>query len=271
MMKKLILILFVIWHTILFAGNELTPIGAHTMGMGYTNALNTSSFSAINNPAIIGLTPGISAGVFAQRSYMMNDLNMLALAFSYTANFGGIGIGITQFGDRVYNESRIHFNYSKLIAKKISIAVGPVLMRTSVAEEGAAMAVTAQVGIYYHIFSKLITAVHLYNPFPISLQNEKVPSQFTFGLGYIPSQKAKLIVEVMKSTQQPLHLRTGIEYTPIKFLSLRTGFDSSPGTYTFGLGINLSTLKIDLATSIHQSLGLSPGIDIVYNFTKEKK
>jgi len=60
--------------------------------------------------------------------------------------------------------------------------------------------------------------------------------------------------------------KAGIEYRIIEKIYVRGGITSDPTLYTFGFGINFKKLKIDFASSMHQTLGYSPQISIIYTF-----
>lgn len=60
--------------------------------------------------------------------------------------------------------------------------------------------------------------------------------------------------------------RFGLEYTVLKTLSLRTGFDSE--NFTAGAGINISALNIDYAYQTHSDLGESHRVSIAYAWKK---
>jgi hypothetical protein len=57
-------------------------------------------------------------------------------------------------------------------------------------------------------------------------------------------------------------------------LSLRGGIVASQiATFSFGLGVNQQSLKIDFATTYHQVLGFTPALSLSYSILKktEKK
>jgi hypothetical protein len=73
-------------------------------------------------------------------------------------------------------------------------------------------------------------------------------------------------VEVEKNMDFDPVLKMGLEYRIVKQVYVRGGVASGPFTYFFGFGLSFDKLKIDFSSSIHQVLGYSPQISVVYSF-----
>ena len=58
----------------------------------------------------------------------------------------------------------------------------------------------------------------------------------------------------------------GIEVPLVEELVLRGGYMSLPSMFTFGAGVRLKALHINLAGQFHQQLGISPSLGINYTF-----
>lgn len=61
-------------------------------------------------------------------------------------------------------------------------------------------------------------------------------------------------------------LRAGAEYLYSGTFAFRTGFSTAPFTATFGIGLNLKALSIDLSTETHSQLGITPHISMLLWF-----
>ncbi|MCD4745817.1 MAG: hypothetical protein K8R58_05920, partial [Bacteroidales bacterium] len=107
--------------------------------------------------------------------------------------------------------------------------------------------------------------------------DERVPTIFKLGASYSFSEKILATLETEKDINYKPLLRGGIEYKIIKEAYARIGYSTNPGSvnaensnnsslYTFGFGIYLKKLNIDFASSVHQILGYSLQVSVIYNF-----
>ena len=55
-----------------------------------------------------------------------------------------------------------------------------------------------------------------------------------------------------------------ITYQVIEVLYIRAGVATTPVVASFGLGLKIKALRIDIATSYHTTLGLSPSLSVSY-------
>jgi hypothetical protein len=78
-----------------------------------------------------------------------------------------------------------------------------------------------------------------------------------------------LITEAEKDIDNPARFKAGVEYKIVDALHLRGGIATNPSQYSLGVGINVKDLKIDLATSYHEVLGVTPAISLSYFFGKK--
>jgi hypothetical protein len=125
-----------------------------------------------------------------------------------------------------------------------------------------------------HLSPKITAGLNAYNPFRASwskAQEERLPSRYTFGLGYDASDKFFVTGELEKEESQPVNVNLGIHYQLIEQLFIRGGISSLTSSYFAGLGLQLSDFRLDVATSFHPQLGVSPGVLLLYNFGKKKE
>ncbi len=91
------------------------------------------------------------------------------------------------------------------------------------------------------------------------------------GADYNFSDKVTCAIESQKDISKKAVFKAGIEYKAVKEFYLRAGISTNPDLGSFGFGINLKSLKIDVSANYHQVLGVSPQFGLMYVFGKEKK
>jgi hypothetical protein len=47
---------------------------------------------------------------------------------------------------------------------------------------------------------------------------------------------------------------------------VRGGISTNPGIYSFGFGVDYKKLRVDFSSSVHNVLGYSPQISLIYTF-----
>ena len=77
---------------------------------------------------------------------------------------------------------------------------------------------------------------------------------------FVPSSGLLAVVEL--ESEEILRFRCGAEYCYREHFFFRTGMATRPLTLTFGLGLRYESYCIDLATEVHNTLGLTPQISL---------
>ncbi|MFH1097365.1 MAG: PorV/PorQ family protein [Candidatus Desantisbacteria bacterium] len=80
---------------------------------------------------------------------------------------------------------------------------------------------------------------------------DKMPRTIMAGVSYSPVNRAFLTVEMQKVNGQALRTCLGGEYSPIKPLSLRAGYDEQ-GCMTAGMGLQLKNIALDYGLQNHR-------------------
>lgn len=273
-MKKTLLLFFSIGSFVAaaYAGNEPQAVGARSNALGGTGLTLADPFSLFNNQAAMAFVKDISIGLFTERRFMMSELSYSAGGVTLPTKSGVFGINVSYAGFDVYNEKKAGLSYARLFSKKISAGIQFDYLGTSIAEYGNGSTFTFEAGLLVKITDKFSTGAHVFNPVRVNsgFIDEKVPTTLKLGVSYEPSDKVWLSAEAKKNIDQSPQFCAGLEYRVIDALHLRAGFETNPGLYSFGVGINVQQLKIDLATTYHQVLGVSPQLSISYAFAKKK-
>ncbi len=251
------------------ASNDNNPIGGRSAGMGYTGVTLSDPWSVQNNQAGLGYVNNISAGMYYESHFLVNELSSKSVAFILPTQSGVFGVNMNYFGYDKYNETKIGLAYGKSFGEKISAGIQFDYLNTHIGDNyGNKRNVTFEVGILSKLTKSLTIGAHVFNPISVKItdyNDERIPAIFKLGLMYNFSDKVLVIAETEKNMNYKPVFKAGIEYHIIKEVYLRTGMSTNPTLNTFGIGVELKKLKIDFASSIHQTFGYSPQISILYN------
>ncbi len=270
---KLLFLLSVCCTTITaHAGNEPQSSSARSNAMGGAGVTLTDFYAVFNNQASMAYVKDITAGIFTERRFMMSELGFHAGGIILPTKSGVFGLSASYSGFDVYNEKKAGIAYSRLFAKKIAGGIQFDYLGTSIAEYGNAAAFTIEAGLLVKITDKFSTGAHIFNPVRVNsgFADNKIPTTIKLGVSYEASDKVWLAAEAKKDIDHAAQFCGGLEYRMIDAFHLRAGFQTNPALYSFGAGITIQQLKIDMATTYHQVFGISPQIAVSYAFVKKK-
>jgi len=265
--------------------NANHPLGGRSSGMGNSSVTLSDFWSVHNNQAGLAGYKNISAGFYFEDRFIMKELGLKALAFVLPVKSGAFGLNFNTFGFSQYNETKVGLAFAKGLGKIFSAGLQLDYLRTSIAENyGDKNVFTFEIGLMSRPNDKVILAAHVFNPINVRLEkqyDERIQSVYKFGVSYLVSDKLLLAIETEKSRDFKPLVRGGFEYKIIDRALVRMGYSTLPSMsgdddfsiasqYSFGFGLNFQNLNIDLSASIHQILGWSPSVSLIYTFNKGK-
>lgn len=268
MKKNVLLFIFACMVTTLSAQNGIPQnAGARGAAMGNASLTFTDINSIFVNQAGLAYLENLSFTVYGERRFLVADgLNSFSFGAAYPHKaIGTIGLSFNFFGYDKYNEQKIGLAYARQLFKKMSIGAQFNYIATRIGEYGAAHSFTFEIGILAQITKHFHLAAHAFSPARIELPNgDALPSIFKLGIAYMPSEQVRITAELEKDLINPFNGRFGLEYHPIDILYIRTGFATNPFLFSFGMGLKMKGLKIDIASSYHIVLGFSPCLSVSY-------
>jgi len=288
MKKNLIKCLLVIWMIICsqtgFAqALSNAPTGSRTMAMGGISVALNDFWSLQNNQAGLAGYTSAAAGIDWQNRFLVKELSCNSAGVVVPTNSGVFAAGMQYFGYSLYNESKLGLAYARKLGEQFSAGLQLDYFNRHIAEGyGNASAFTFELGIQADLTENFRVGVHVFNPVRAKYDDsdgDKIPAVFTVGILYEISDGLIVSVESEKDSEFKPLFRGGLEYKIIEPVSFRFGFSSAPARtgsdgfsianrFAFGFGYEWKQLSVDVAASVHQTLGWSPGISIHYNFGK---
>jgi hypothetical protein len=254
------------------AGNEDFPIGARSAGMGNASVSLSDAWSAQYNQAGLGFVRDISGGVYYENRFLLKELGIKGGVIALPVKAGTFGICVSNFGYSLYSESKYSLSFAKAFGDKLSAGIAMDYLSTKIAEGyGTQGALAAEFGLQAKPLKGLTIGAHVYNPTRAKLaayNDERLPTVIRLGGDYAFSEKVTLAVETEKDIAKKAIFKAGIEYKPVKEFYLRAGIGTNPTLTSFGFGINLKALKIDVAANYHQVLGFSPQLGLTYTIMR---
>jgi len=275
MKKTLLLILITFSVSVTFAYDFINPIGGRAAAMGGCSAASCGLWALQNNPAGMANLDQFSLGLYYENRWMLPETAYKCGALALPVKFGCLGLSFNQFGSSKYNENKIGLAYAKDFGPYLKIGLQLDYLSIHIGNDyGRHSAVTFELGMQSQVTSKLRLGTYIFNPvsFKIeqSLYQNRLPIVFRFGAAYQFTKEFVGQCDIEKNTEREgVSLRGGLEYEAVKNLFLRAGAQTNPGILTFGVGYGIRFVRIDVAGQLHQELGPSVQVGMIFSIGKK--
>ncbi len=267
---SLILLIFLGLLKAAHAQSEWNSLGSRAAGMGFSSAATSDFWSVNNNQAGMAFYNKTAAGVYFENRFVIKELGTQAGAFVLKTKHGVLGATLIYSGDANYNTTKAGLAYALKLGKYFSAGIQLDYIGTALGEDyGKRSNFTFDAGIMVKITEQLTFGAHTFNPMHVKLSdynNESIPTTLNAGFGFTFSDKLLLTAEACKNSEFPMEFRSGVEYKLGKIAYARVGLSTNPARYTFGFGLEMKKLTLDLSSSLHSQLGYSPQVSMQYSF-----
>lgn len=274
-MKKLLFLISLILSTsTVFAYDFIHPFGGRAAAMGGTSVASQGLWAMQNNPAGMANLDKISLGLYYENRWLLPETAYKCGAFALPTQFGTLGLSFNQFGSSKYNENKFGLAYAKDFGRYLQIGLQLDYLLLKVGNDyGTFQAFTFELGLQSQVTDKLRLGTYIFNPvnfsFEQTLNHEKLPIVMRFGLAYQFTKDFIGQCEIEKDTEREgVSLRGGLEYEAVKNLYIRAGVQTNPDILSFGLGYAISFAQINVAAQLHNELGASVQVGMIFSIGK---
>jgi hypothetical protein len=241
------------------------PVGAEQWMLGGNSAAVANVWGTTNNAATITQINKFQVGVYSEQRFAESKLQLSNVSIVQPFKYVHVGLAVNHFGYSVYNQQRICLSVAKKLSNTFSLGVQLNYVSTFIQDYGTAGNPTLGLGLYAKPLPKLALAFVVFNPTQETYgknTQEKIPAYARLGCGYILSEKLRLNIEADQQLNQELIWRAGVYYKIHDVLHLAIGAATKPTYYTFGTALVLKKVKVDIAMSLHEALGLTPHVGL---------
>lgn len=272
--KTLFSCLFLLFVTTIHAGNYTSNFGSRSHALANTNTTLIDVWSVNNNQAAMGFINELSAGIYYENRFLLNNTSLKAGAFAIPLKNGSIGASVSSYGYSLYSENQAGIAYGQRFGDKLAAGVKLNYINISLGENyGQRSLITGSIGLLAKVNDELTIGAHVFNPNQTKLadyNNERLPAVFKLGLKYDFSEKVFVTLETEKDINFSPVLKAGVEYQPVDKFYIRGGVATNPTLSAFGFGLILKNFRLDVSSSFHQTLGMTPTFSLIYKKAKSK-
>jgi hypothetical protein len=275
-LRKIICLFFIyiIFANILNAQSLRYSVGMPYINLGAYSTKQLDPFSFTSNQAALAQIKDAGVGIYGERRFLLAENSVYGLAVAVPTKKGNIGLQVNYAGFANFNEQKAGLAYARSLGSKVDVGVQFNYYGYKIPAYNNASTINFEVGAILHVTDKINAGVHVYNPVGAKLGKdgeEKLAAAYKLGLGYDATDNFYFSTEIVKEEDQPINVTGGVQYHFKKQFFARAGFRTDNSTGFAGIGFIVSDFRIDVATSFHPQLGISPGILLIYNFKKAAK
>lgn len=251
-----------------FAAFEKFNLGARYIALGGSfSALPGSAFSQFHNPALLSMSGSRNVEFFYSNRYGFSELAQQSFAFSDPVtiqNIGAVGLSFFNYGYELYRDMRFKLSFARMLHPNVYYGAAFNYNTLRIKNYGESACFGLDVGLLVAITPDItagFSTTNLNQP-TIGKTEDKLAHTYQAGLAYFYDTSVCLVFDIETSSRSDLNIRSGLEYTPVQFFSMRAGFSTEPSEFSGGFGLHYSTLDFDYAITSHPDLGLTHALTL---------
>jgi hypothetical protein len=243
-------------------------LGAKATGMGNAVATVSDEWSSFTNIAGIAVQKNYTIGLSYKSDYAIRMFRKGSFHLVGPFMKGGAVTSFYSSGNEVYRLNRISLGYAHKISL-VSLGLQMHYIQTSMEGLGVRKQLVFEFGgIAALVPSKLFFGASVFNFNQAKMEEELLMVVMKAGLSYRPGKKVMLNGEIEKDLLYHSIVKVGMEYAVLENFRLRTGINTHPFVEYFGTGFRNKRLQLDYAISLHNQLGSTHQVSLLFFLIK---
>jgi hypothetical protein len=238
---------------------EQTVRGARATGLGGAAvAVEGDVWASYTNPACLPNSSETCIGVeFSPALYGIGELKRGAISITGGLPTGMCALSISGFGFELYRELSVGVAWAHALTEHVVLGIGVNLYSLAIHQYGNDRTVGLDVGMLVQVTPAISYGVSFRNANRPSIgsDREPLPQTMGMGVGVRPFPDALVALSAEKDSHYPFELCIGMEYVLEHLVTVRLGAVNEPSSISAGIGVHLSTLRVDYAYKVHPDLG----------------
>ncbi len=254
----------------LFSGcfAQLYNTDAASIALAGCYASNPAGLSGIYNEACLGFSGPISYQVSHVRPFVIKELGISSAGVKFPLFPGNTQIEIQHYGIPGFQQLNSSLGYGMKLSENIFAGVGFRYYNTITQGEWSYLRTLGlSGGVIVKAGESTWLGAHMINPFTIDNYPEYgaiFPSLITLGIRRKIYASSSILGEIMYHSELGFVSKMATEYHCSDKVILRAGYHSRPSTLSFGTGLILPPIKLDMAFAYSVRCGVIPAISITY-------
>jgi len=265
-----IFILFILAAPILKAQEVYLP-GSRSQALAGASSSLADCWSAFGNQAGLAQVDRLTIGGAFQNRFFVKELSTSSGLLILPVFSSVFAFSVYQFGKTSFRQEKFGLAFARRLNPRLHFGIQFNYYRFFLAEENQSIGTYGvELGFQYQLTHQLLLGIHVLNPYKTYIKTfsgeYSYPSRLNMGASFQLSESFVFVLELQKDLVYPMNIKSGLEYSILKKLTIRTGISGKPYELSAGLGFAVQKLKIDMAVAYNQYLGNSPSISFQYQF-----
>ena len=248
----------------------MQQVDVRDMAMGNASVASMSNYGILKNISFIQFENKTLISCTVSNNFFIKDLSPAFVSFykSFNDNLA-IASTIGRIGNKTFSEQFIETGIAKKLGQKfyasIKIQFYHWIKSDSYYENSNAFIPT--IGLFANPLKNFCFGVLIRNPVRVrmnTIEKNKLPAEINPGIFCKVSEKVMLAFSVNQKSNQPLSTQLGLEYVFHSNFFLRFGWQTVPISESFGFGLKMNKLILDIALKTHPLLGNSSSISLTF-------
>ena len=251
--------------------NENYPVGARSLALSHASVSFADVWSAFHNQAGIAGLNSFSTGFFYESRFGVDELSLTAGSVVLPVRPGNFALSFFQFGKGTFKENKFALAFARSFSEKWSAGIQlDYFLQTFPENERSYGFATFEGGVLFYPSESVTLGAHVFNPVSGGIETpagkNEMPTVFRVGGNYRFDEMLMIAIETEKDNQNPLLIKTGIEFFPVENFALRMGVSGKPFKYTAGIGYHIGNFSADAGFGYHGNLGFTPSVSLQFDW-----
>ncbi len=222
------------------------------------------------NPAALARCNIHSVTISYYDRYMLPELGECRLSGTYYTQHGTFLPAVSYLGQKYLNYSSLAVSYGLEIAPWAGVGIKMQYCRVAIESiHRNTSSISGDAGIIVNPFQRLFVGIVAINPAGRLYQHSNpglAPTSLQVGISYAENQQYCMAAKLCWDEFKELNYALGAEYRLCNSFTVRAGVRFPDRLcYSYGVGLNLTNIRIDLGFDQHQVLGISSSFTLTYN------
>lgn len=220
-------------------------------------------------PAALANLSAFSSGIYGTRPFMAPGLYHAGLAVAMPLGGQVLGFQLQQQGSEVMRQSAMALQFARPLGSLVHIGVQAQYLQAKTLGYDAAATIGYTVGAQLQLAKGVQALASIANLGPNQTHSKGQRAWYHLGIAADVSEALFLGFSLRKVTGQQPDVLAALQYRLAQNVWMRTGLQSG-GQFVLGAGYMLGALRLDVFTLLHSRLGVSPGLQLVFQPVPEK-
>jgi len=212
--------------------------------------------------------------VSTARRFNLSELSSYSAGAAFPVSQNAVlGLELSTYGFEFFQDRFVAIKYAHRLNENYSISGSFGFDVLDLEDFGQKSTLSYQIGLSGSIVDGLRFGFTTSNIDGPGIEaNTRLVSDIRIGFAYDVAEKVELLTELDKPLADALNVKLGINYKLHQRLSVRSGYNTSPGQTSFGFSYwIIEGFKVDFASLYDPILGITPVLSFAWDSSQKNK